>query len=265
MYRQSRNTLAATTVLFTGTILFLVTASLSASSQTKASAKPKAVLVELFTSEGCSSCPPADALLREINGSHAGDGQIVIGISEHVTYWNQLGWADPYSSPTYTDRQNAYSTRFDLDSVYTPQMIVNGTDQFVGSDRARLQQVLRHQQERPGMVAIQILSTNIEGRLLTLHFSAKPEDFSKTVDLFAVIADDSDQSRVSHGENSGRVLSHVFVARSFTRFANLKPTANRTIQLPLPGSFVSTQPHHLVLFAQESGNRSVLGVDTKPF
>ncbi|WP_144312398.1 DUF1223 domain-containing protein [Terriglobus saanensis] len=251
--------------IFTGTILLLSPSSKSVAFQTERAAKPKAILVELFTSEGCSSCPPADALLREINGSSTRNGQLIVGISEHVTYWNQLGWADPYSAPTYTDRQNAYANRFHLDSVYTPQMVVNGTDQFVGSDHASLQRALQHQQDKPETVAIQILSANIDGRVLALRFSAKPGDSRKAVDLFAVIADDADRTSVYRGENTGRILSHVFVARIFIRIAKLKPTPGQTIQLPLPGSFVASQPHHLILFAQATDSGDVLGVDTRPF
>jgi hypothetical protein len=78
-----------------------------------------AVLVELFTSEGCSSCPSAGALFQQVNGRYSDSGQFIVGVSEHVTYWNSLGWSDPFSSPTYTERQYAYGQRFHLDSVYT--------------------------------------------------------------------------------------------------------------------------------------------------
>jgi hypothetical protein len=90
-----------------------------------------AVLVELFTSEGCSSCPPADALLRKINGKYTDSGQLIVGVSEHVTYWNYLGWSVPFSSEAYTERQSAYGLRFHLDSVCTPQT----GDQRRGTDR----------------------------------------------------------------------------------------------------------------------------------
>lgn len=265
MYRRTRSTLARRATLFIGTILILFAASEGAVSQTKNATKSKAILVELFTSEGCSSCPPADALLREINGSHTRSGQLVVGISEHVTYWNQLGWADPYSSAAYTNRQNAYGTRFHLDSVYTPQMVVNGTEQFVGSDQRSLQRVLQHQEDRPDAIAIEILSANIHGGVLTFHFSTRLSDSNKPADLFAVIADDADETRVPRGENSGRTLSHVAVARSITRVAGLKSTSDQTLELPVPGSFVASRPHHLILFVQEPNNGSVLGVDTKSF
>lgn len=91
-------------------------------------------IVELFTSEGCSSCPPADALLRQIHLKQAPTGQLIVGISEHVTYWNGLGWKDPYSSPIFTDRQSTYASRLSPEGSYTPQMVLNGRDQFVGSD-----------------------------------------------------------------------------------------------------------------------------------
>jgi hypothetical protein len=224
----------------------------------------RAVLVELFTSEGCSSCPPADALLRRVNASLTSEGLLVVGISEHVTYWNQLGWSDPYSSPAFTDRQNAYGQRFHLDGVYTPQMVVNGAEQIVGSDRAALAQAVQKEAEQPSRMSLHILSLSAAGDKLTVKFSAGGEVPAKGVDVVAVLTDDSDKSNVLHGENSGRLLAHVSVARSISRVGKVQAVGERTVEIQIPSSFQASQGHHLILFAQTPGNGRVLGTDTKP-
>jgi hypothetical protein len=224
----------------------------------------KVVLVELFTSEGCSSCPPADALLRQVNGSRTSGDQLVVGISEHVTYWNGLGWSDPFSSPAYTDRQNAYSERFHLEGVYTPQMVINGAEQIVGSDRVALVRAVQAEQAPHPRVSLRILSLNVVGNTLAVSFSISGDLPAQGADLMAVLADDSDRSSVLHGENSGQTLAHVAVARSISRVATLRTAGERTVQVQIPATFQAAQKHHLILFAQTPGNGRVLGADTKP-
>jgi hypothetical protein len=224
----------------------------------------KAVLVELFTSEGCSSCPPADALLKLVNGSQTNGGQLVVGISEHVTYWNSLGWADPYSSPAYTERQNAYSERFHLEGAYTPQMVINGAEQIVGSDRAALLHAVEKEDAESPRMSVRIVSLSVAGNTLTVNLATSGDVPKQGADLMAVLADDSDRSNVLRGENSGRLLAHVAVARSITRVARLKMAGDLTVQIPIPASFPATQGHHLILFAQTPGYGRVLGTDIKP-
>lgn len=226
-------------------------------------AEPKIVLVELFTSEGCSSCPPADDLLRKINGTRTQTGELIVGISEHVTYWNSLGWSDPFSSSTYTDRQNAYGARFGLDDVYTPQMIFNGEKQVVGNDRAGVFRAIQSEGKQPSPISVRILATSIEKNMLTVNFSAVGEASVHEAAMIAVIADDLDQSSVTRGENSGRTLTHVAVARSFARIPRLQAKAYQSMQISLPESFRASEGHHLILFAQTAGNGRVLGAATK--
>jgi len=222
------------------------------------------VLVELFTAEGCSSCPPADALLRQVNGRQTSGGALIVGISEHVTYWDQGGWIDPYSSSDYTERQNAYGERFRLDSVYTPQMVINGAEQIVGSDQAALAQALQRQEKEPSRMSLRIVSLSIAGNKLTMNFSAGGDVPAKGVDVIAVLTDDSDRSNALRGENSGRMLEHVSVARSISRVGKMKAAGERTVEIRIPSSFQASQGHHLILFAQTPGNGRVLGTDTKP-
>ena len=229
------------------------------------SASSPAVLVELFTSEGCSDCPPADELLRQVNERKTPNGQLIIGISEHVSYWNGLGWKDPFSAELYTSRQNDYGTHFGLDSVYTPQMVVNGREQFVGSDSRALQAALLAESQRK-QITLRIDSGQIRDHSLTFTYSAADLPAKVALQLVAVLVDDMDQSSVLRGENSGRRLTHVAVARAFAPLGALREVGQHTTTLPLPASFFSGPGggHHLVLFAQQGSGGPVVGSDSKP-
>lgn len=225
---------------------------------------PSVAVVELFTSEGCSSCPPADTLLRQINLKKTSAGQLIVGISEHVTYWNKLGWKDPYSAPVFTDRQSVYAARLSPEGSYTPQMVVNGRDQFVGSDGGSLERALRDDARRDHL-ALRVLSSTLTASGLDVKFSVVGR-LPKPLDIIAVITDDADRSNVLHGENNGRLLQHVSVARSLTRVATVKDDAEQSVHVPIPDGFQSGSGsgHHLTLFAQEQHQGAIVGAATMP-
>jgi hypothetical protein len=190
-------------------------------------------------------------------------GQLIVGLSEHVTYWNSLGWADPFSQEAYTERQNAYGQRFGLDSVYTPQVVVNGQKEVLGSDGAAILKAVA-MANGPAPVALHIDSVaNASAGKMNVTFSVAGRPGS-SLDVYAVIADDAAKSSVLRGENSGRTLDHVSVARSLVRVASVKDAKTLTVSVPVPG-LVKGQPatgRHLILFAQESGLGKILGVET---
>ncbi len=222
------------------------------------------VLVELFTSEGCSSCPPADQLLQELDGQRTKSGKLIVGISEHVTYWNRLGWTDPFSSEIYTQRQNGYAERFHLGDVYTPQMVINGREQIVGSIRpALLEAINRKTQDRP--VVIKVASVKRDGDALTVAFNVEADREGGPFDVFLVLTDDKDHSQVLRGENAARTLEHVSVARSFQRVASMSASGPRTVKVDLPDipSHGSKVPQHLILFAQSPELGDILGATSQ--
>ncbi len=215
------------------------------------------VLVELFTSEGCSSCPPADQLLTDLDREQPIAGVSLVVLSEHVDYWNSLGWKDPYSSREWSDRQSTYAGRFRLDSVYTPQMVIHGDRQVNGSDRRAVLDAVTESAAGP-QVSIVISSLTRIGDRVQVSFTAGAANAGTPV--FAVIADDRDQSSVPRGENAGRTLHHVAVARSITPIARLAatPVSDRA-ELPLP-RYSASRPLRLLLFAQDAKTGHILGV-----
>lgn len=204
------------------------------------------VLVELFTSEGCSSCPPADHLLEKL------DPQVIV-LSEHVTYWNQGGWKDPFSSPAFTARQQAYGRSLNLDGVYTPEMVVDGEAEFNGSDsRQAAEAIAKAVQKKKADVRIARIDAG-----LRVEIEAPPG----AADLFLALAEDSAASQVSAGENSGRHLHHVAVVRSIQKIGSTKRGASFSRMLELPGT-AATQ--RIIVFLQESGPGRISGVAMLP-
>jgi hypothetical protein len=254
--------------LLAASCAFLVTHAVpfSAFAQNVAASKPSSIaIVELFTSEGCSSCPPADALLRQVNLKQTNAGQLIVGISEHVTYWNNLGWRDPYSLPVFTERQSVYASRLSAEGSYTPQMVLNGRDQFVGSNGGALQHALLDDARRSHL-DLSILSSNRTPSGVDVTFSLKQPQ-TKPLDVIAVLTDDADRSNVLRGENGGRQLQHVSVARSLSRVATVRGDSEQSVHLLLPDGLQadSNSGHHLILFAQEPNQGAILGAATVPF
>ena len=164
------------------------------------------VIVELFTSEGCSSCPPADAVLERLEKS--GDA-IVLG--EHVTYWDHDGWKDRFSAETFTMRQDEYVRRFRLDSAYTPQMVVNGQAEFVGSDEGRArQEILKAAREAKAKVELALEAGGVSIKVSELPAAAKGAD------VILAVTETRLDTDVRGGENGGHKLRHTGVVRSMS-------------------------------------------------
>jgi hypothetical protein len=189
---------------------------------------PTPVLVELFTSEGCSDCPPADAFLATLDQSQPVTGAEVIALSEHVDYWDSDAWRDPYSSHDLTERQQDYAERFGLDSPYTPQMVVDGREQFVGSDESTAFADIG-KEAAIAKTPIQLSQIRVMGEThVAMHIDIHPDaallpTFSG--DIWLALADEKDQSSVKAGENGGRVLYHVAVVRHFVRMGDVYHSA----------------------------------------
>ncbi len=168
------------------------------------------IVVELFTSEGCSSCPPADSLLAELEKKQPVENADVIVLSEHVDYWNQLGWRDPYSSSTFSQRQQSYAGMLKDDGVYTPEAVIDGQYSAVGSNRAHVLQAIAAASKMAKAELNVTVSKDADGVLV--HLGEMPK--GKT---WVAITEAQVVSHVSHGENGGRTLQHVGVVRSLTK------------------------------------------------
>lgn len=226
---------------------------------TSAAAHP--VLIELFTSEGCSSCPPADVLLKNIDTQQPVPGAQMIVLSEHVTYWDHDGWKDPNSSSFLTDRQSAYEAVLGETSVFTPQMIVDGT-QVKLVDTQTVIGALQKAAAAP-KVPVRITALTVDAKdptALRARIETDVNSEKHNGDVYVALALDHVESQVLKGENGGRHLVHVAVVQQITKVGKLPKGKSfaQDVQLKLkPG----TDPNNLrlVAFVQESGPGAVLG------
>lgn len=215
------------------------------------------VLVELFTSEGCSSCPPADALLARLSAEQPIPGAEVIALGLHVDYWDRLGWKDPFSSPLFSARQRSHAARFRSSRIYTPQLVVDGEVELVGSDERRARGAIAEAARRTKPPVAISAGSRRGGRLaVTIRLESLPAS-ARRASLLVALVDDARTTEVPRGENAGRTLSHAAVARSLTEVGRLRPGAPFTWEGDLPDA---SGAGSVVAFVEETESGRVVAV-----
>jgi hypothetical protein len=220
------------------------------------------VLVELFTSEGCSSCPPADLILERLDDYQPVPGAQLIVLSEHVTYWDQQGWKDPNSSTVFTDRQSAYETSLGEKEPYTPQFVIDGS-QSVNLQNAKDLEDALNKAKGNAKIHVRISSITVDSSnpaVVHAHIEADANPDRHNADVYLAVALNHVESQVLRGENGGKHLVHVAVVQQL----------NKVGKLPKGKSFaqdveVKLKPNEdpknirLVAFAQETSQGKLLG------
>jgi len=220
------------------------------------------VLVELFTSEGCSTCPPADVLLAKLDKDQPIAGAQIVVLSEHVDYWDQLGWKDPFSSAAFSARQVAYARRFRLHGPYTPEMVVDGATEFNGSEAQKADSAIRAALQEP-KVGVRIRPAEAGDSAVTLEVDPFPPGKKHKANVYVVDAADSGASDVLRGENQGRKLQYVSIAGEIKQVGSISEHSGFTKRLPIrTGS--TPAGSRLIAFVQESDNGPIWGVAMYP-
>ena len=247
----------------TSSLLVALVVGLSAHAPHAAPATP--VVVELFTSEGCEDCPPADAVLQKLIEAQPVGGAQVIGLGQHVDYWDRLGWKDRFSSAALTSRQRAYAARFRNESIYTPQMVVDGRAEFVGSDAGAARRAIEKSLASPhATVHLTIDGDAARGPLAVTVTATDLPRVAKgdRADLVVAITEDDLKSDVKRGENKGRVLTHAAVVRYMAAVGEAGAAAAH--------AEIAVQPDwqrdrlKVVAFVQEQQSRAILGSASLP-
>jgi len=211
---------ALTLLAIAGTYISIVLAK-----TTEPGVPRRAVVVELFTSEGCSSCPPADELLGRLRQDLSAKSVQVIPLGFHVDYWNSLGWKDRFSSAEFTERQELYTRALKVDGPYTPEMVVDGAVEFVGNDAGQAQRTIR--QQASGLETAQVKIAMAGADQLTIQVKG-PASSSGNALVMLAITEDNLSTQVGAGENGGRTLHHAAVVRELREVSTLKNGALET-------------------------------------
>jgi hypothetical protein len=213
------------------------------------------VLLELFTSEGCSDCPPADRVLDTFYRTQPVAGADLIVLSEHVDYWDRLGWRDPFSSPIFTQRQQEYVKQMHLDSAYTPELVVDGQSDVVGSDERQAQAaIVRAESHTKFPIHLTAQRQGADAKI-EVGVSAA----ARGMDVFVALAEDHAQSQVLRGENSGHTLRYVAVVTNllFAGKTDVQGTFTKEVSLPLKEG--GNGGWRVVAFLQEPGSKHIVG------
>lgn len=226
------------------------------------SAKP--VVIELFTSEGCSSCPPADGLLIKLQGSSAIPGIDVIALEEHVDYWNHQGWTDPFSSSEWTQRQVDYQPSLGLkpDAVYTPQFVIDGSAQLThGAPAEMLAQITNAAKQLHFKVSVAPAASQKNAQSFTVSVTATTNEPRGSAEIFLAIAESGLHSNVNAGENSGRELFHAPVLRRLVKIGSLGVKDDAFSAAPTVKIDSSWRRDNLqaIVFVQDKKSRHILG------
>lgn len=243
------NVLSLTLVIFS----LAFSGSHATAQEDNSTAVQQAVLVELFTSEGCSSCPPADDNLKRLAKLADDKGFPIYTLSYHVDYWDYLGWKDRFSSAAATKRQRRYSAAFRLNRIYTPQFVVNGRWEFVGSNRTHTRAaILKAMDER--VSAETSVTAKTMGAKIEVQFLAS--GLAEGNRLVIALAQKSAESDVTRGENSGRTLDHIHVVRDFRE---VSATSSVKVSFSKPRDF-NEGDYHVLAYVQAAKDLSLIGI-----
>ena len=227
---------------------------------------PAPVIVELFTSQGCSSCPPADDLLRGLARNQPVPGATIIPLSEHVDYWDRLGWRDPFSSPRFTARQKSYASALDAASIYTPQMVVDGQVGLVGSRGVEVRAAILEARGRPKVPVRVEVDSHPRSRVVEVTAEVGPDRLSaaaEAIGAWLAITEGGLETDVRAGENRFRRLHHTGVVRHLERldtFTAQAAAAGRSVRARLRLDAAWTRERlHAVVFLQERESLRIVG------
>lgn len=231
-------------------IIFLL---IGVTASTKKQSFVPVAVVELFTSQGCSSCPAADRLLAKAMADAKNNGQPILALSFHVDYWNRLGWKDPFSEKEYSERQSNYANLFHLSSVYTPQAIVNGAQEFVGSDEAKLTTAIKKSLRVSPATQFKFISAELQNNLPKVKFTLEGD--YKGCNINVALVSLSETTFIKRGENEGVTLTNENIVR---QFVSVRATENGEIDLnssPLP----ATGHRAIIAYIQGLGDMKIVG------
>jgi hypothetical protein len=227
------------------------------------------VVVELFTSEGCSSCPPADALLLKLETAQSVHGANVIAIEEHVDYWNHDGWTDPYSSADWTQRQVDYVTHFKGQEPYTPQQIVDGQFEMSGGQEQKTEQAIQQSAAQPKTeITLTAANSSPDGTQLNVRVGKLTGNSDRdAAEVWMAITESGLASSVDAGENAGKNLRHASVLRSLHKIGVANPKNDSAFESSQKVKFKSSwkrQNLQVAVFVQEKKSMRILGAAAVP-